>query len=152
MTAPRRPTKLYWCTTSDHDEDWFILAWSERSARKLHADAEGYDTRGVSAELVADLPASIDEPAGWPSHEAIEACGGRFLAFDAHATKEAKDLAKRLGHGGRIVQFGDRVYVEGAMQPRPLSDAEKAERSERQRQALAAYLEACVLGKEGGKA
>ena len=34
--------KLYWVTTEDHDEDWFIVASSPEEASKYHEDMEGY--------------------------------------------------------------------------------------------------------------
>jgi hypothetical protein len=43
--------KLYWCTTPDHDEDWFVMARTAHSARRYHENEEGYakGTAEVSA-------------------------------------------------------------------------------------------------------
>jgi len=43
--AAKVPVTLYWVSTADHDEDWFIFAKSTRSAAKFHADYEGYGPR-----------------------------------------------------------------------------------------------------------
>jgi hypothetical protein len=34
---------LYWVTTDDHDEDWFILARTSRTAESYHIQYEGYE-------------------------------------------------------------------------------------------------------------
>jgi hypothetical protein len=36
MASTKQTIKLYWVTTQDHDEDWFIFAESARSARAYH--------------------------------------------------------------------------------------------------------------------
>lgn len=33
---------LYWVTTEDHAEDWFVLARNAKEAGTLHEDMEGY--------------------------------------------------------------------------------------------------------------
>ena len=38
--------ELYWVTTEDHGEDWFIVAISSKEAAKLHEDMEGYTFPG----------------------------------------------------------------------------------------------------------
>jgi hypothetical protein len=43
MAINKQTIKLYWVTTHDHDEDWFILAESAKSARAYHEYYEGYD-------------------------------------------------------------------------------------------------------------
>jgi uncharacterized protein YllA (UPF0747 family) len=35
---------LYWVTTDDHDEDWFILARTGRTAASYHIQHEGYES------------------------------------------------------------------------------------------------------------
>jgi hypothetical protein len=92
-----RPWKLYWCTTPDHDEDWFIIARTSVGARRCHENAEGYDSGTAEAEYVCDVPARFVEGApGWPSDAALKACGGEFL--------------KR---GVRVVRIAGRVFGEG---------------------------------------
>lgn len=48
--------KLYWCSTGDHDEDWFMVARNSRQAASLHANWEGYDPGDAQAEFVAEIP------------------------------------------------------------------------------------------------
>ena len=52
--------KLFWCTTPDHDEDWFIIATSPASAERSHAIEEGYDVMDVDAEYVCDVPTGVE--------------------------------------------------------------------------------------------
>src|ERR1035437_3788836 len=51
MTSTKQ-IKLYWVTTDDHDEDWFIFAASARSARAYHEDYEGYGKGDTSSRLI----------------------------------------------------------------------------------------------------
>jgi hypothetical protein len=37
--AKRDTINLYWVTTDDHDEDWFILAPTAQAARRYHTEA-----------------------------------------------------------------------------------------------------------------
>ncbi len=95
-TAPR--TRLFWCSTPDHDEDWFVVARSAAGARRYHEDAEGYARGDATAELVCALPARFARTAvGWPSDALLDACGAERL--------------KRSG--ARVVRIGDRLFGEG---------------------------------------
>jgi hypothetical protein len=113
-TTSKKPRlKLYWCTTEDHDEDWFIIARSMRSARRDHELSEGYDDGDATAKLVAAVPDSLQETAkeGWPEDDEIEACGGVFVRNPDEDGLTAGQA--RMGSGGRIVRFGKDFYVEG---------------------------------------
>ena len=44
--------KLYWVTTLDHDEDWFIFARTSSSAASYHEHSEGYDMGDAKARSV----------------------------------------------------------------------------------------------------
>lgn len=91
---------LYWVATPDHDEDWFILAYSAAQALRIHEDEEGYDHGYAHSELVLTLPADKqNEEVGWPSMELLEELGGKILPI--------------AGSGVRVVRFGDRTYSEG---------------------------------------
>jgi hypothetical protein len=62
--------KLFWVTTDDHDEDWFIVAPDAAAAARFHEDAEGYDEGDATAELVCTVPHDApDVETGWPSGE-----------------------------------------------------------------------------------
>jgi len=52
MASKQATIKLYWCTTQDHDEDWFILAESARSAKRYHEYYEGYGAGDARARLI----------------------------------------------------------------------------------------------------
>jgi hypothetical protein len=54
-----RRFSLYWCTTSDGDEDWFVVANSGREARRFHENAEGYERGDARAERTVALPAEL---------------------------------------------------------------------------------------------
>jgi hypothetical protein len=93
---------LYWCTTPDHDQDWFVVAGDEAEAARFHEEAEGYGSGEASAGLVAELPDDLCEAGngpGWPARELLLACGAEILS--------------EPDEGPRIVRLGDRVFVEG---------------------------------------
>lgn len=97
-----RPVALYWCTTPDHDQDWFVVARDEAEAARFHEAVEGYGAGEASAELVGELPGDLGQGGavpGWPARELLIACGAEILS-----EPEA---------GPRIVRLGDRVFVEG---------------------------------------
>jgi hypothetical protein len=50
--ASKKQVRLYWVTTADHDEDWFIFAASARSARSFHEHYEGYGKGDASSRLI----------------------------------------------------------------------------------------------------
>ena len=96
----RAPLNLYWCSTEDHSEDWFILAPTVQEAQVLHADYEGYEPEDVEAELVCAIPAEVEAKPGWPQAGLIEACGGTILVDEPEP---------------RQVRIGRRTYIEGAI-------------------------------------
>jgi hypothetical protein len=105
--------KLYWCTTPDHDEDWFVIARDTIEAQQFHVEAEGYDEDDATAELVCVLPASaqnVDAPA-WPDESTLRACGAEFLPNVPQDGQNA--LRHQIGSGARVVRLRGRVYAEG---------------------------------------
>lgn len=48
--------KLYWCSTKDGSEDWFMVARNSRQAASLHASWEGFDPSDAKADFIADIP------------------------------------------------------------------------------------------------
>jgi hypothetical protein len=105
--------KLYWCTTPDHDEDWFVIARETIEAETYHTDAEGYDEDDATAELVCVLPASeqnISEP-GWPNEHQLRACGAEYLPNIPQDNNNA--LRHQVGSGSRVVRLCGRIYAEG---------------------------------------
>jgi hypothetical protein len=71
---------LYWVTTPDHDEDWFIFAKNRRSAECYHEEYEGYDKDTAEAQLVLRQVDGIDD---LPCHTHIadlERLGARIIS------------------------------------------------------------------------
>ena len=112
---------LYWCTTPDGDEDWFVVASSARAARSFHERAEGYDSGDAGAERVVRLPPTLvrngawSDPesddwcttAAWPSDALIAACGGEVVPLDSD------DLRVSMGIVCKMVRFAGRVFQPG---------------------------------------
>ena len=84
----REQMKLYWVTTEDHDEDWFVVASSPQEASKYHVDMEGYDPDEAKAEEVLDIPENLSAEIGWPSDELLFAVGAKFLINDQYRVVE----------------------------------------------------------------
>ena len=91
---------LYWLTTEDHGEDWFIIANSADEAATFHEDAEGYDIGDATAELVTEIPDGVKADPGWPSDDVLRSCGAEIVA-DGSA---------------RVVKIGERTFSEGLME------------------------------------
>ena len=101
----KKPTHLYWVTTLDHDEDWFIFAPTSRSAASYHEDYEGYDTGDAKARLViARVELQKYEQGPPPCHAQIAdllALGFEVVGSDPHQ---------------RSVRFEGELYLEGELQ------------------------------------
>ena len=91
---------LYWVTTEDHAEDWFVVANSADEAATFHEDAEGYAPGDATAEMILKIPDGIKVETGWPSDEVLRSCGAVFLA----------------GAPTRVVEIGNRRFCEGLME------------------------------------
>lgn len=91
---------LYWVTTEDHDEDWFIVANNPEEAATFHEEMEGYDPGDATAEIILELPKGIVTNAGWPSDDVLQSCGANILVEGPT----------------RIVEIGDRKFCEGLME------------------------------------
>jgi hypothetical protein len=95
---PGETLNLYWVTTDDAAEDWFVIENSLWSAAREFEDAEGYNLGDACAEYVCQIPDEYQgvEP-GWPSAELFRVCGFRC----------------RLQGATRVIEFDGRVYCEG---------------------------------------
>lgn len=97
--------RLYWCTTRDRSEDWFVVETNARSARCGFADFNGYERQEVHAELVASAPidraghCAAPQP-GIADDDDIVRFGGRVIR---------RDLP-------RIVYLNGRFFTEGGLQ------------------------------------
>lgn len=70
---------LYWVTTEDHHEDWFVVAATSEEACKFHENSEGYDTGEAEAEKVLNIPKEIVTETGWPSEALLIELGAEFI-------------------------------------------------------------------------
>jgi hypothetical protein len=91
---------LYWVTTEDHAEDWFVVANDPQEASTFHEDAEGYTPGDATAEMILKIPDGVAVNTGWPSDKVLRFCGASFLA-------EAPT---------RVVEIGNRRFSEGLME------------------------------------
>jgi len=92
--------KLYWVTTEDHDEDWFVVASSAEEASRFHEDAEGYDPGDATAEEILSIPENIPAELGWPSDEILLAVGAKFITENP----------------SRVVEINGRKFSEGLLE------------------------------------
>ena len=92
--------KLFWVTTEDHDEDWFIVASSADEACSFHEDAEGYDIGQANAEEILSIPKNIPAEPGWPSDELLLAVGAKFI----------------IKKPSRVVEINGRKFCEGLLE------------------------------------
>jgi hypothetical protein len=100
-----RPVNLYWVTTDDNSEDWFIFARTLRAAASFHENYEGYDTYDASARTIlsnVQLMKYVNGPP--PCHAQIEDL--RALGFEIVASPKFE----------RAVRFRGELFVEGCMQ------------------------------------
>lgn len=91
---------LYWVTTEDHDEDWFIIAPSLKAAAIIHEQNEGYNPGDAKAKKVLNIPDHLDAEPGWPSKELLLALGARYISHDEP----------------RVVEIAGQRYCEGILQ------------------------------------
>jgi hypothetical protein len=92
--------RLFWVTTEDHGEDWFVVAKSAEEASKYHENMEGYDPGEAKAEEVLDIPENVSAEIGWPSDELLLAVGAEFLIKDQ----------------SRVVEIAGRKFCEGMLE------------------------------------
>ncbi len=91
--------KLYWVTTEDHEEDWFIVASSSKEAAKLHENMEGYNPGDAKAEAILDIPEKMPAEIGWPAEELLRDLGARFICASP----------------SRVVEISGRKFCEGLL-------------------------------------
>ena len=91
---------LYWVTTGDHAEDWFIVANIPEEACIFHEENEAYDPGNATAKMIMKIPKAITTDIGWPSEEVLHSCGANIL-LEGHT---------------RVVEIGDRRFCEGLLE------------------------------------
>jgi hypothetical protein len=105
MASKQQTVKLYWCTTADHDEDWFIFAESARSAKKYHEYYEGYGAGDARARLmVRDVPLTKFTNGEPPCH-------AQMRELMALGFEDAGSVPDR-----RKVRFEGKTYTEGILE------------------------------------
>ena len=92
--------KLYWVTTEDHDEDWFVIESSSKKASQFHEKMEGYNPGDATAKKVLRIPQNLLAEPGWPSNELLMALGARFIKNDQT----------------RVVEIGGVTFCEGMLE------------------------------------
>lgn len=92
--------KLYWVTTEDHDEDWFVVAQNAKKATRFFEDYEGYNRGDAAAQEVLSIPSEIATEPGWPDEDLLLAVGARYLHSDQT----------------RVVEINGRTYCEGMLE------------------------------------
>ena len=100
--------KLYWVTTPDHHEDWFIVANSKKQAEIFHEENEGYLAGDAKANKIMAIPKNVPAEKGWPNDDILLALGAKFLENGST----------------RVVEINGRKYCEGLLEEtiRSLSD------------------------------
>jgi hypothetical protein len=79
--------KLFWCSTLDRRQDWFVLARDSEQACSFFASEMGYQTRQVRADFVVWLQrTSAHDSARWPGLALLASVGEAFLNGNAAAT------------------------------------------------------------------
>ncbi len=88
---------LYWVTTKDHDQDWFVAAESPTDASAFFEHTTGYDPGAATAERVMEIPADMPTGLGWPPDYVLIALGADFI-YDTVP---------------RVVEINGNRYLEG---------------------------------------
>ncbi len=89
--------QLFWVTTEDHCEDWFIIANGAEEAARFHENMEGYDAGDALAERILDIPVDISAETGSPPDEIFKALGATFTR--AGSTRADEIAGKKYCEG-----------------------------------------------------
>ena len=94
---------LYWVTTPQNEENWFVVASNKMKAESFHNDAEGFDDGYSSAKLICEIPTyllkvhhNIDDE-DWPTNELLKELDFNVIEEDFP----------------RIVLFNGKLFYEG---------------------------------------
>lgn len=110
--------KLFWIDSLDHGEDWFVVGLDSVVARTFYANALGYDEieDEITALEVCEVPGlSNNEPPFFADDTIIKQCGGELEHYDnADLLNEVdKNALQAIDGETRVVNFGNRIFVEG---------------------------------------
>jgi hypothetical protein len=103
--ANTKQIRLYWVTTADHDEDWFIFAESARQARAYHEDYEGYDKGDAHSRLIVSNVTLKEFQNGTPP------CHAQFQDLFQIGFQDAGTIPNR-----RRVRFNGEIFREGILE------------------------------------
>ena len=117
---------LYWVTTEDHAEDWFMIADSEMKAARLFESEEGYPQGSADAEMILSIPAEFHELFGedneawpWPANEALMKLGAIFMCYSPTRIVEINNRRFCEGMMGEAIMRADDDYFESVGEGRP---------------------------------
>jgi hypothetical protein len=98
---------LYWVTTEDHCEDWFVVANTVKAAELWFERHEGYDDGDATAICVLDIPDGVqldyydhEDEVGWPSESCLLSLGATFISQEPT----------------RAVEIAGKKYCEGMLE------------------------------------
>jgi hypothetical protein len=100
----KQTIKLYWVTTQDHAEDWFIFAGSDLQARSYHEHYEGYGKGDASSRLIVSHVTLKEFMNGTPP------CHARF--------EDLYQIGIEAGTipGGRKGRFNGEIFRNGVIE------------------------------------
>lgn len=109
---------LYWVTSKDHSEDWFVVSDSSANACVFFANYEGFDleTDEIEALFVCLVPEEVGlDQTDHANQALLEACGGIVKEFDDHDLLKtlSREFLDGLGAWTRVVLLNGVIYVEG---------------------------------------
>jgi hypothetical protein len=103
--ARTKQVRLYWVTTADHDEDWFIFAESARQARAYHEYYEGYGASDARARLIVRDVRLTKFTNGEPP------CHAQMRELMALGFEDAGSVPNQ-----RSMRFEGKTYTEGILE------------------------------------
>jgi hypothetical protein len=81
---------LFWCSTDDHANDWFVVARDPHEAGRFFAIESGYQPTQVHTDVVVALPrCRATDVAKWPTLELIASVGCAFVHGEVTAPRVA---------------------------------------------------------------
>jgi hypothetical protein len=103
--ARNKQIKLYWVTSADHDEDWFIFADSARQARAYHEDYEGCGRGDANSRLIVSNVTLEEFMNGTPP------CHAQFQDLFQIGFQDAGTIPNRRG-----LKFNGEIFREGILE------------------------------------
>src|ERR1039457_4933791 len=105
MASTKQTVKLYWVTTADDAEDWFVLAASARQARAYQENYEGYGKGDANSRLIVSNVTLKKFMNGTPP------CHAQFQDLFQIGFHDACTIPSRRG-----VKFNGEIFREGILE------------------------------------